>query len=119
MMMWVSSDSTAFSTYASSLVMGHPCSPGATPQPARVDGFGEPYCSPTTGTETTNPQFAGPRWVFARSYSGMDQPTTQFLGDSLRIKSGQRDETSSRISSLIHSIRPVALDESADAGKVI
>jgi hypothetical protein len=49
----------------------------------------------------------------------MDQPTTQSLGDSLRIKSGQRDETSSRISSLIHSIRPVALDESADAGKVI
>ena len=49
----------------------------------------------------------------------MDQPTTQFLGDSLLIKSGQRDETSSRISSLIHSIRPEALDESADAGKVI
>src|SRR6516225_8605868 len=65
--------------------------PGATPQPARVNGFGEPYCSPTTGTETTNPQFAGPRWVFARSYSGMDQPTTQSLGDSLRIKSGQRE----------------------------
>jgi hypothetical protein len=48
----------------------------------------------------------------------MDQPTAQFLGGSLRTKSGQR-ETSSRISSLIDSIRPVALDESADAGKVI
>jgi hypothetical protein len=49
----------------------------------------------------------------------MDQPMAQFLGGSLRTKSGQRDATSSRISSLIHSIRPEALDESADVGKVI
>jgi hypothetical protein len=59
------------------------------------------------------------RKALHRSYSGMDQPTAQSLGGSLRTKSGQRDETSSRISSLIHAIRPVALDERADAGKVL
>jgi hypothetical protein len=36
----------------------------------------------------------------------MDQPTAQFLGVSLRTRSGQQDATSSRISSLIYSIRP-------------
>jgi hypothetical protein len=44
--------------------------------------------------------------------------TVQFVGGSLRTKSGQQDATSARISSLRFA-SDAALDESADAGNVI